>query len=47
LRRHSRAGGNLRRQGRAAVFRGDVGDGEHAEIVIGERFYRMRLKELG
>src|SRR4051794_11608466 len=38
---------NLRWQGRAAVYRRDVGDGEHAEIVIGERVYRVRSKELG
>jgi hypothetical protein len=28
------------------VFRRDFGDGEHAEIVIGERVYRVRAKEL-
>jgi len=26
-------------------FRRDVGDGEHAEIVIAERVYRVRTKE--
>jgi hypothetical protein len=41
-----RAGDNVRWQGRAAVYRRDVGDGEHAEIVIGERVYRVRSKEL-
>jgi hypothetical protein len=25
----------------------DVGDGEHAEIVIAERVYRVRTSELG
>jgi hypothetical protein len=37
----------VRWQGRAGVFRCDVGDGEHAELVIGERVYRVRLRELG
>jgi hypothetical protein len=27
-------------------FRRDVGDGEHAEIAIAERVYRVRIKEL-
>jgi hypothetical protein len=29
------------------VFRRDVGDGEHAEVTIGERVYRVRVTELG
>ena len=33
-------------QGRAAVFRRDVGDGEHAEVVIEGRVYRVRTNEL-
>ena len=33
-------------KGRAGVFRRDVGDGEHAEVVIDERVYRVRLSEL-
>ena len=41
-----RAGEQVRWQGRAGVFRRDVGDGEHAEIVIAERVYRVKSKEL-
>jgi hypothetical protein len=37
----------VRWKGRAGVFRRDVGDGEHGEIVIGERVYRVRISELG
>ena len=33
-------------KGRAGVFRRDVGDGEHAEVVIEERVYRVRIGEL-
>ena len=33
-------------KGRAAVFRREVGDGEHAEVVIEGRVYRVRLSEL-
>jgi hypothetical protein len=29
-----------------AFIRRDVGDGEHAEIVIAERVYQVRIKEL-
>jgi hypothetical protein len=32
--------------GRAGVFRREVGDGEHAEVVIDGRIYRVRLREL-
>jgi hypothetical protein len=35
-----RRGDPVRWKDRAGVFRRDVGDGEHAEIVIGERIYR-------
>jgi hypothetical protein len=42
-----RAGDPVRCKGRAGVFRRDVGDGVHAEIVIGERVYRVRIGELG
>ena len=28
------------------MFRRDAGDGEHAEIAIGERVYRVRTSEL-
>jgi hypothetical protein len=34
-------------KGRSGVFHRDVGDGEHAEIALGERIYRVRLSELG
>jgi hypothetical protein len=33
-------------KGRPGVFRRDVGDGEHAEVVIDSRVYRVRLSEL-
>ena len=33
-------------KGRAGVFRRDVGDGEHAEVLIDGRIYRVRLSEL-
>jgi hypothetical protein len=33
-------------KGRAAIFRRDVGDGEHAEVVIEGRIYRVRIGEL-
>jgi hypothetical protein len=42
-----RAGDNVQWQGRDGVYRRDVGDGEHAEIAIGERIYRVRARELG
>jgi hypothetical protein len=32
-------------KGRPAVFHRDVGDGEHAEVVIDGRIYRVRLSE--
>jgi hypothetical protein len=41
-----RVGDAVRWQGRAAVFRRDIGDGQHAEVQIGERIYRVRLIEL-
>lgn len=41
-----RQGDSVRWKDRAGVFRRDVGDGEHAEITIGERVYRVRLGEL-
>jgi hypothetical protein len=42
-----RVGEPVRWKGRAGVFRRDVGDGEHAEVVIAERVYRVRTSELG
>ncbi len=41
-----RVGDQVRWQGRAGVFRRDIGDGEHAEVVIAERVYRVRTNEL-
>ena len=41
-----RAGDPVRWKGRAASFRRDVGDEQHAEIVIAERIYRVRISEL-
>jgi hypothetical protein len=32
-------------KGRAGVFRRDVGDGEHAEVVMDGRIYRVRTSE--
>jgi hypothetical protein len=40
-------GHRVRWKDRAGVLRRDVGDGEHAEIVLGERVYRVRTVELG
>jgi hypothetical protein len=31
---------------RAGAFRRDVGDGEHAEVLLDGRIYRVRLSEL-
>jgi hypothetical protein len=36
----------VRWKGRGGTFHRDAGDGEHAEIVIGERIYRVLLSEL-
>ena len=33
-------------KGRAGIFRRDVGDGEHAEVVIDGRVYRVQTSEL-
>ena len=41
-----RAGDGVSWQGRTGIFRRDVSDGEHGEIVIAERVYRVRIKEL-
>lgn len=40
------SGDRVRWNGRDGIFRRDVGDAEHAEIVIGERVYRVQMKEL-
>jgi len=42
-----RAGDQVRWQGRMGTFRRDVGDGEHVEVTIGERVYRVKSAELG
>ena len=42
-----RVGDNVRWKDRAGLFHRDVGDGEHAEISIAERVYRVRVSELG
>jgi hypothetical protein len=36
----------VRWRDRAGTYRRDTGDGEHVEIVIGERVYRVRRAEL-
>jgi hypothetical protein len=41
------AGDKVRWQGRDGIFRRDVGDGEHAEIGIDKRVYRVQTSELG
>jgi hypothetical protein len=41
-----RAGDAVRWKGRPGIFRRDVGDGEHAEVVIDGRVYRVRTSEL-
>jgi hypothetical protein len=41
-----RAGDRVQWQGRTGMFRREVGDGEHAEIVIADRVYRVRSREL-
>lgn len=41
-----RPGDPVRWKERAGVFRRDVGDGEHAEITLGERIYRVRIADL-
>lgn len=39
-------GDQVRWKDRAGSYRRDVGDGEHSEINIGERVYRVRSAEL-
>jgi hypothetical protein len=36
----------VRWKGRTGVFRRDVGDGEHSEITLDSRVYRVPTKEL-
>jgi len=39
-------GDKVQWQGRTGTFRRHVGDGEHAEVVSGERVYRVRVADL-
>ena len=41
-----RLGEKVRWRDRIGVFQRDVGDGEHAEIMISDRTYRVRLPDL-
>lgn len=41
-----RPGDPVRWKDRAGLFRREIGDGEHAEITLGERIYRVRIAEL-
>ena len=41
-----RPGDQVRWPHRGGILRRDVGDGEHAELVIGEKVYRVRTREL-
>jgi hypothetical protein len=41
-----RPGDAMRWKDRSGTYRRDVGDGEHSEITIGERAYRVRTNEL-
>jgi hypothetical protein len=36
----------VRWKDRRGVFKRDVGDGEHSEVLIAERVYRVRTSEL-
>ena len=39
-------GDRVRWRDRIGVFRRDIGDSEHAEIVIADRTYRVRVADL-
>jgi hypothetical protein len=41
-----RPGDRVRWKERAGTIRRDVGDGEHVEVAIGERVYRVPIKEI-
>ena len=41
-----RLGDRVHWKGRIGTFRRDVGDGEHAEVVIESRVYRVGIGEL-
>jgi len=40
-------GDAVRWKERGGTFRRDIGDGEHAEIALADRIYRVRVSELG
>ena len=42
-----KTGDPVRWKSRAGVFKRDTGDGEHSEITIGERVYRVRTADIG
>lgn len=42
-----KSGDAVRWKGRVGIFQRNVGDGEHAEIALAERVYRVPLSELG
>ena len=42
-----RPGDKVQWKDRAGIFRRALDDGEHAEVVIGQRVYRVRVGELG
>jgi hypothetical protein len=46
LNRVWRPGDQVRWRDRAGVFSRDLGDGEHAEITIADRTYRVRVGDL-
>jgi len=41
-----RAGDPVRRRNRAGIFSRDLDDGEHVEIKIADRIYRVRTADL-
>jgi hypothetical protein len=41
-----RPGDRVHWKGRAGIYQRDVGDGEHSEIALAERIYRVKLTEL-
>ena len=41
-----RAGDHVRWRDRSGVYKREAGDGEHAEIVIADRVYRVRAADL-
>ena len=41
-----RPGDTVRWRGRVGIFQRDLGDGEHAQIVIEDRAYRVRLEDV-